>query len=496
MTNRLVSRMKNQSNITTTENNAKTYRSTLNAVLDFFYLAPTRQGQDNTDLFVAAFEENPKLAIKAALYIRDIRGGKGQRKTFRDILAYLAKNERSVFNALVPYVPDYGRWDDITTFTKMQSVQTYVEDQLHRDLSFLSRNQNVSLLAKWMPSNNVGGKGEKSKATLKLAQEWQKILGITPRSYRKILSSLRVKIDVVESRMSAKDWKHVNYPSVPSRAMKLYRKAFERHDETRFTAFVEKAVTGEVKIQSKTLYPHEIVYEFIRDNGDKTLEAMWNQLPNFLGDEPHNLLVVVDTSSSMNQSVSGKSKVQAMDVSIALGIYCAERNTGDFKNVIMTFNSNPDMVVITGKSLSSKVAQVHNIPWGGSTNLQASFEELLRYAREENVPAEDMPSNIVIITDGEFNQQVHGKTNFEGIKDQYREAGYDMPLVTFWNVCARNNQVPVTKDEQNVFLVSGFSAETIGKVLTGEHLDDRTPEELMLQILNSERYAVVDEFEL
>lgn len=481
--NRLASRMTKESNYTQTENGAKTYRSTTNAVLDFFYLAPTRQGDDNTDLFASAFAENPNLAIKAAFYLRDIRGGKGQRKTFRDILGFLAHTSKRTFNAIVPYVPEYGRWDDITPLFNYKIVRDLIVAQINED----TRSEHPSLLGKWMPSNNAS-----SKATRQLAQEWSTIFGTTPRQYRKILSELRAKIGIVERDMSANEWNEIEYSHVPSRAMKLYRKAFYKHDEDRFDAFVNKAVKGEVTIQSKTLYPHEIVAEYLHGSGqDNVLEAMWNQLPNYFGDEERNVLVVVDTSSSMNCTIGGK--VQAIDVSIALGLYCAERNKGAFHNIIMTFNSNPDIVKVTGKTLKTRVNQTHSIPWGGSTNLQGTFAELLRFAKEEKVKAKDMPENILIITDGEFNAQCDGRTNFEGIQEQYKRAGYKMPFLTFWNVNARNNQVPVTKNEKNVFMVSGFSAETIGKVLNAEAT---TPEQLMLEVLNSPRYAFVDELNL
>lgn len=486
-TNRLASRMRKQSNLTETENGAVTYRSTLNPVLDFFYLAPTRQGQDNVDLFIPAWEDNPVLALKAAFYLRDVRGGKGQRQTFRNILDWLSRYRKSVFNAVVPYVAEYGRWDDLISFVSFKSVQKVVREQFGNDLDDASAEQNVSLLAKWMPSENAS-----SKETKKLARAWMEALGLTPREYRKCLSSLRERIGVVEVQMSEQDWGSIKYSNVPSRAMKLYRKAFGRHDGDRFSSFIERAVKGEEKIQSKTLYPHEIVAHFIHGGGtDKALEAMWNQLPNYFGDEERNVLIVVDTSSSMNCTISGK--VQAMDVSVGLGIYCAERNQGPFHNIIMTFNSSPEIVEITGKSLQSKVNQVQRIPWGGSTNLQGTFSELLRYAEEENVSPQDMPSSIVIITDGEFNSQVDGLTNLEGVKKQYREDGYEVPLLTFWNVNARNNQAPATKHENGVFMVGGFSAETIGKVLNAEATN---PEELMLEVLNSERYAFVDGLEL
>lgn len=222
------------------------------------------------------------------------------------------------------------------------------------------------------------------------------------------------------------------------------------------------------------------------------LEAQWNQLPNFFGDEERNVLVVVDTSSSMQTKI-GQGKVEAIDVSVGLGLYCAERNRGAFQNLVMTFNTQSEIVEIKGKTLQTRVNRTMKIPWGGTTNLQDVFLTLLRYAKAERVKAKDMPTNIIIITDGEFDIQVSGNTNFEGIKDQYKAAKYPMPILTFWNVDARHNQAPVIKSEKNVFLVGGFSAETIGKVLNAEAT---TPEGLMLEVLNSERYSFVDSLEL
>lgn len=480
-TNRLASRMKKQSNFTQTENGALTYRSTLNDVLDFFYLAPARQGQDNTDLFIRAWEDNPALALKAAFYLRDIRGGKGQRNTFRNILGWLARYKKSVFNQVVPFVPEYGRWDDILDFVMFKSVQELVRSQLSADID-----TNPSLLAKWMPSENTS-----SKETIELARAWMKALDVTPRTYRKMLSELRKRLDVVERKMSAQDWEAINYSRVPSRAMKLYRKAFERQDEDRFHTFIQKALKGEAKIQSKNLYPHEIVAEFTHGSGtDDVLEAMWNQLPNYFGDVERNVLVVVDTSGSMFTPVSGK--VQAIDISVALGMYCAERNTGPFQNLVLTFNDNSELVEIKGKSLRSRVKKVQSLAWGGSTNLQSAFANVLNYALEVGASPDEMPSNVIVISDMEFNSAVHG-TNLDAIKRQYAAAGYEMPLITFWNVNARGTQAPATKQEKGVFLVSGFSAETIGKVLNAEATN---PEELMLEVLNSERYAFVDDLKI
>lgn len=481
--NKLRNSFPKPSNKTLTENLAVTHKSTENPVLDFFYHAPARQGQDNTDLFVNAFESDAVLALKALFYLRDVRQGKGQRKTFRDCLNVLYQNDIKVFNQIVPFVAEYGRWDDLIGFASSKAVKSLIYNQLVQD----DNSDHPSLLGKWMPSENAS-----SKTTKKLAEKWAKNINLSPRNYRKLLSSLREKINVVERTMSAGQWEAIVYQHVPSRAMKLYRKAFGKHDEERFVQYINDAKEGKTEIKSKNLYPHEIVHEFLAGRGDAALEAQWKQLPNYFGDEERKVLVVADVSGSMGQPVAPRTSVQAIEVSIGLAMYCAERNVGAFKDVVITFDDTPRFVEITGKSLRSRIQKVGELPWGGSTNIGGVFAELLRIAKANRVPKKDMPSNIVIISDMEFNA-CGRNTNLTVAKKAFKEAGYPMPTLTFWNVMSRHDQTPATKDMQDVFLVSGFSAETIGKVLNAEAV---TPEDLMLEVLNSERYSFVDNIEL
>ncbi len=480
-TNPLARRMHAKSNETRTENDALTYKSTLNPVLDFFYLAPSRQGVDNTDLFIKAFEQDPILAMKAVFYIRDVRGGKQQKKTFQDILGWLYARERGIFEAVIGYVPEFGYWKEVVPYVENQKVRKLVAKQLNADVGA----SNPSLLAKWMPSENAS-----SEQTKQLARQWMAALNMTPREYRKMLTHLRHRLDVVETKMSAQQWDAILYPRVPSKAMMNYRKAFEKHDSSRFTAFVERAVKGEEKIQSKTLYPHEIAAKLLHGPDDQTLEAMWNQLPNYFGDTERRVLAVVDTSGSMDGSNAGKSGYKAIDVAVALGLYCAERNVGPFQNMVITFSKNPTIHVVTGKTLRDRirdVAQINNNN-AENTDLQRTFQVILEMALQAEAKPEDMPTNILIISDMEFDSCTDG-TNLQGAQKQYAQAGYDMPLLTFWNVDARNNQAPATKSEKGVFLVGGFSAETIGKVLNAQATN---PLDLMLEILNSDRYSFID----
>lgn len=478
--NKLTQAFERQGNLTYTENMAVTHASTMNPVLDFYYHAPSRQGQDNLPLWIDAYQADKNLALKALFYLRDVRQGKGQRKTFRDILQWLAKKDGRVFDQLVSYVPEYGRWDDLTHLVGFRVVQKFVAETLQDDLV---SDDGVSLLGKWMPSENAS-----SKETKELAIRWAKVLDLTPKQYRLALSELRKRIQIVESQMSSQAWDEINYERVPSRAAKLYRKAFSRHDETRYGKYIESVLKGEKTIKSGTLYPHELSATVRMGQYDKTIEAQWQNLPNYFAETERKVLVVVDSSGSMTSSISGR--IMAIDVSVGLGIYCAERNLGAFHNYVLTFSDDSHLVKLAGKTLEANVRKVANLPWGGSTNLQSAFNSILRMAVDNGVPQEDMPTDILIISDMEFNSCAREHTNLEVAKKKFKAAGYECPRVTFWNVSSRHNQTPATENEQGVLLVGGFSAETIAKVLQSKVV---TPVDLMLEVLNSERYAFINE---
>lgn len=482
MKNKLARAFEREGNLTRTENDAVTHQGTFSKVLDFFYHAPARQGQDNLPLFLEAYDEDKNLALKALFYLRDVRQGKGQRQTFRDIIFYLAKKDGKVFDKFAPYVPEYGRWDDLTRLVGFKVVQNIVKGVLEQDME-ADGESGVSLLAKWLPSENAS-----SVDTRDLALRWAQVLDLTPKQYRQVLSNLRSRIRIVERHMSANEWDEIDYSHVPSRAMKNYKNAFARHDETRFNKFLEKVLKGEAKINASTLYPHELSYQVRNGKYTRATEAQWQSLPNYFGDEDRRVLVVVDTSGSMFAPIGGQRGVEAIDVSVGLGLYCAERNRGAFQDYLLTFNSDSHLVKIEG-SLKERVTETQNLPWGGSTNLMSAFKSILNMAMENDVPQEDMPTDILIISDMEFNSVGDRDTNLKAAKKMYKAADYVVPRVTFWNVNSRRNQVPATQDEDSVLLVSGFSAETVGKVLNSKVT---TPYEFMLETLNSDRYSFIN----
>ena len=463
-----------------TENGALTNSTVGTSLLDFFGLggALRSRGDDEISrIFSHAFGEDNLLALKTLFYFRDVRKGQGERRTFRVALKYLATLRPDVVRANLSNVAFYGRWDDLFVLfgTPVEKDMTnLIQNQLMADMAQPDRTK-VSLLAKWMPSINTS-----SDQTRVMAYDFAKAFDVSPREYRKMLSHLRSELNLVENAMTHNEWAGINYEHVPSKAMTLYRKAFSKHDATRFVAYLNAVEKGEAKINSAVSTPYDLVVKVYKSTGeDKVLEAQWNALPNYCDDRK--ALVIADVSGSMGSP--GHSP--AITTCLALSLYMAERNTGPFQNYIMTFSDDSTFVKIGGNTLREKLKSIHDSDhrMSGSTNLQSSFNEILRVAIANNVPASDMPNTLFVISDMEFNSCTKG-TNYDNIKAKYRAAGYELPEIVFWNVNARNDQSPITMNDK-ACLVSGYSPSILRAVLSGVQL---TPTDVMLETINHERY--------
>lgn len=442
-----------------TENGMNCYNSTTNACLDFFAIAGSMRSRTEADivsLFSKALTDDEKIALKLLFWVRDCRGGAGERRTFRAILNFLGKVHPEVIRPYLSYIPTYGRWDDLFCL-----FDTKLED----DMLILIKSKFLEgtpdyTIAKWMPSINTS-----SKETVMLAKRFCKAFGLSEKVYRKTLSKLR-KDSVVEVKMSANEWNEIEYSGVPSYAMKNYTDAFERHDAERFAKFIKKVEKGEEKINAATLYPYDILAE-AKNRYNATHEAQWKALPDYFNGEAANILPIVDVSGSMTCGVCGSTRVTPMDVAISLGIYCAERNNSAFKDVFMTFSSSPEIVKIAGKTLYEKYHNMSKANWSGSTDIEAALNKVLNIGVQNHIKNEDMPKALLIISDMEFNVCAHTNDNsFNGLMKKFDAKGYDRPVVIFWNVNARNNIVHAKKENTGIILISGLSPSILTSVLS------------------------------
>lgn len=501
MANSLLNGLKVATNYNRTENGSIAHKSTLSAIYDMYALGGAYRNRTDADcilLFENALEENEELAMKCLFYLRDVRGGgQGERRFFRVCMNWLAhKNPKAVKRNLEQF-SEFGRWDDLYCL-----VGTPVEDdmfkmmyeQLGKDVESLKKkNQGVSLLGKWLKSCNAS-----SKETTRLGNITREAFGLTHKQYRKILSALRTRINIVEKLMSENRWNEIEFDKIPSKAGLIYKNAFARRDmiAQKYAEFMKDIDT---KVNAGTLYPYEVVKEVINhinyysDNPIRMTDVeravankYWDNLTDYFNDATLNALAVVDTSGSMWGT--------PINVAISLGMYCAERAQGPFANHYISFASQPQLIKVEGVDFVDKVYRIYATNLVDNTNLEAVFDLLLDTAISNNVSQSEIPENIIIISDMQIDEarsswyyhrtQTPVNTVMEIAREKWATAGYELPHLIYWNVDARQNTF--LDDGENVSYVSGFSSSTFEQIMSG-----KTGVELMLEKLMSDRYSVI-----
>ena len=448
------------------------YATTYDANIDVFtMLSRFNKEEDIIRLFELALNENADLALANLLYILDIRKGKGERRLFKTIFKNLCINNSNAAIKILPFIGKLGRYDYI-----LEGINTPVEDSainiIKEQLELDKTSDNPSLLAKWLPSHRTHGVNNL------LAKKLVKALGMTEKEYRMTLTAIRNKLNLVEKNLTTKDYDKIDFAKVPAKAMLKYSNSYNKNMSEKFKKYKEAVAKGEGKINTTGLYSYEIIKKILMNQKcDAALyDLMWNNQKEILLNNTKNLLVVADTSGSMHCY-----DAIPYCTSVGLAMYIAERNKGFFKNHFITFSEKPTLQEIKGKTLLEKVRNMEEInAW--NTDIDKVFELILNVALENKLKQEDLPEKILIISDMEFDRGVSSKTgtNYNGWKKAFKEAGYILPTIIFWNVAGATNGVPVTKFDKDVALVSGFSTNILDNLLD---LDNYSIENIMLEKL-------------
>jgi len=457
-----------------TANGMKARATSASPVLDLFGLIGSARGSDITKQFTASLVENEDLTLRMLQWARDIREGAGERSTFRNLLSALESTDPTLAGKLMHKIPVLGRWDDLFAY----------KDATNRNQAFALIAEALSakngLAAKWMPRKGP------------IAVELTRHLGLSPKAYRKLIVGLT---NVVETQMCAKEWEAINFSHVPSVASARYQKAFGRNAKESYSSYIAELKKDpkdrkdpKVKINAGAVYPYDVVKSVFTGNA-AVADEQWKALPNYIGDAK--ILPMVDVSGSMGSiGYSYGGVLQPIDIAVSLGLYCADKNTGVFKDLFLTFSSKPTLEVVKG-TLSQKISQMSKAHWQMSTNLHAAFDEMLKVAVKGKVAQEDMPQMMLILSDMQFDSCTkYDDSAMQMIKRKYNDAGYNVPKIVFWNLSMygkENGNTPVKFDKNNTALVSGFSPSIMKSVLAND-LEDYTPYNVMVNTLMASRY--------
>ncbi len=490
--------IKNETKWTRTENGAVALNTTDDALLDLFGTIGALREADEariTRLFEEAYQANPLYATKILFYARDIRGdeevqGLGERRVFRIILKYCALHHPEAIRPNLDLIGVYGRYDDLYELVGTpleKEMWTAMKKQFEEDLENMAKGNAISLLAKWIKTADASS--SKTRALGKLTAQK---LGYDVYNFKRIVRAMRKQIGIVEALMSTGRWDEIKYSEVPSRAMLIYRNAFKKHDEERFSKFAQKAVTGEEKINSGTLYPYDIIEKYSSHNywtsnyysgnhlnptEENVLQAQWDQLPNYV-EAGTNAIVIADTSGSMTG--------RPMDTAVSLAIYFAQRNVGAYHNLWMNFSDRPSFQQIKGKTLKQILSNIDYSNWGGNTNCEAAFDLILNTAIKNHVSPDEMPKSIVIVSDMEFDYCGDKRWAFyDAMKAEYAQYGYEIPTIIFWQVDSRHDVFHADKNRKGVILVSGQSAGTFKNLIGAIGI---SPMDFVMQTINAKRY--------
>lgn len=454
-----------------TANGGVTNKSSFSRCLDLFNMIGSSRGKDLTAQFSRAIDENPIIALRMLQWVRDCRGGAGERAMYRQLLTWLAQQPKfeQHARAIFAKTPFLGYWKDVVHL--YETIPAFQEQA--REMIFIALAGEDGLCAKYMP--------RKGQVASSLAAH----AGLTQKQWRKLVVGMS---NTVEQKMCARKWDEIDFSKIPSLAAARYQRAFSRNAESNYAAYIDALEKGETKVNASTLYPYDVLKSATNGNA-AVANAQWNALPNYMEGNTERVLPLIDVSGSMCCS-AGTSGVSCMDVAISLGLYIAQRNDTVFKDHYMTFESTPSMCKLKSKTIYDMISEVRRAPWGGSTNIQRAFDTLLTSAKKYKVAQDQMPTMIIIFSDMEFDcSWVEGRSvsAYDAARAKYAACGYDLPKIVFWNLNARPGNNPVTIQDTGTASVSGFSPAVLKSILGATDFD---PYSIMLETLSSDRYAI------
>lgn len=464
-----------------TKERGSQYEHSLDHALEFFSKAGSMfvkkqsfyEGEETAlSLFQKVWIVDKEIAFKLLMWLRDCRGGAGNRSGARECYKWLAGFDPEWVKINLALIMNVGRWDDLRSFfgSKFENdIARFWVSNLKKDI----------LAAKWADRKD---------------KPLQIVLGMNEAQLRRSLSKIR-KNHIVEHKMCTQQWNEIEYKTVPSVAMSRYTNAFKRHDEERFENYKEGLKSGKETIHASVLFPHDCVRTVL--NGDWEIgEAQFNALPNYMEGTNERIIVISDTSGSMETRVSGS--VQAVHISQGMALYCSAKIPEDnpFHKKFIGFCSEGSFKDWNGMSFSKAIRNRTIFDRAvGSTRIYMALDLILDTAKFFKLPNEFMPTTLIIVSDMQFHsgtdsgdyfrsRTMNSETEVNKALRRWIENGYSKPKIVYWNTAGYAGS-PETVKAENTALVSGFSPFVLKAILSGQ---DFSPKAIMLRVL--EKYKV------
>ena len=455
-------------------------------------------------LFVNAYKEDQTVALQVMMNYRD-RTGKQEKDIPRFMMTELKRQCPMTYIANLMLFVEQGYLKDLCWLFKntmnVKNLALGIEAKIiatliKADTDVLVANasltpdekkkqkQKISLIGKWAPREGQQYTEFAKAIAIEMfpnIQNMNQKLGM----YRKACSALNKELNTFEINMSNKDYENITIAHIPATALKKTRDAIQKHMSEKYTKFMSRCRSGEIKIKTMGIQPHELYRDILSTcSGAEQAELQLNEIVRKLRESGlfKNTLAVSDVSGSMRGT--------PMDVSITLGYILSQLQEGHYKNKVITFHKNPTIHILTGKTTSAKLRSLQCAPWGGNTDFIKVFNMLLIDAKTNKVNEENRLEKIIVFTDMQFDAAQRGvgqyQTAYEKIKTKYESKGFKLPQIVFWNLRSTTVSVPVTKNTPGVALMNGFSSEMLKVFMESGEI---TPYQIMMKAIS--KYQVV-----
>ena len=504
------------------------------------------------ELFEKALESSEEDAFVLAFQTRDIRGGKGERKLFGEMVEVLLKKRPDLMIGLLDLIPEYGCWRDLYTehfHGYRPDVVDLVISQLKKDSAVAAADPeaSISLCAKWAPREGKNTQGAKAMAAQLFPEER---LSERLKRYRHLVAGLNRRLDTTEIKMCGRIWAQIEPAAVPGVCLAKNMKAFLnqkkaghglRHPDDKdreacrehFQEHMAKAAKGEAKVNgSVTRYPHQVIKDVLRCERNEGAErealiAVWNGMvanAKALGGLGRTI-AMCDFSGSMQSA--GAAGDTPYWVSMAMGLLISEVSSDEFKDTFLTFDSSPTWHTLPAGDIFARTDSIgYGVSQGTSTDFQKAMDLVLATLKAKRVRPGAEPKDLIVITDMAWDAACGSnqtsfftghsyrhvvktggwQTHIQMIREAFRRAGEDMwgrvedgglgpwtpPRIVIWNVAATTADFHATADTEGVIMLSGWSP-SLFKVLTEEGARVQTPAEALRIQLDDPRYAPIRE---
>ncbi|MPL93831.1 hypothetical protein SDC9_39978 [bioreactor metagenome] len=398
--------------------------------------------------FRRIFYSGTSYSIKLLFFIRDKVNGLGERRVFRVLLNYLGNEHPKYIENNLTLIPKYGRWDDLYSLFNTK-VEDAVIDLFRNQIQIDINSNKPSTLGKWLKSENTSSKESRS-----FGNKTRRLLGYSPKEYRRLLSSLRRKIDIVETNISRREYSKINYENLTELNIKKYKKAFLKNDKADYEKF--KLENPKKTFIFKSLENIiSIIRETLNNPGINSIEDMYLKNLEYLIDKNIKDLNTFEDTLIIN-GIEGEliqNKNRYFDILISTILLYNKLNLNSFKNYYMSFKNNPKFNKLTSTDYIGSIKSMSKNNINYNMDLNSALDLLLFTSIKKNLKPEAIPKSIMFIYNKSEDMSFN---NLKFISEKWINSGFEMPKIKLWNLKDLSSKFSISYKD-NVVIISGYN---------------------------------------